>query len=93
MKVVLVCVECGEVTHASWPSNQAELSDFMRTLWVEKRYVLSVVSLAGPMGPPGSLSAMKSNDVVMAPVCEACARRVHGEACLQRLDIETRTKN
>ncbi len=86
MKIVLMCVECGGVAHASWPSNATELSGFMRTLWRETRFVLSVVTAAGPLAAPGAQAEISSKDAVMAPVCDDCSRRVHGDACIDEVE-------
>lgn len=86
MKVVLVCVECGVVTHVPWPSDANELKSFMRTLWRESRFVLSIVTSIGAHVPAGAQAEVSSKDVVMAPVCETCARRVHGQDCLDEVE-------
>jgi hypothetical protein len=87
VKVVVVCVECGIVTHTPWPDNTTELRNFARTLWRECRFVLSIVTGGGattiPM-TPGTEIVLK--DGVMAPICGDCAKRIHGDVIIERVE-------
>jgi len=85
MKFVLVCIECGKGTPVKWPNNQAELSDFMQTLWRENRYVMSAMVTPSHEPEAGEMETVEAKDTVMAPICEECANRVMGEECMHQV--------
>lgn len=69
-KLVLVCIECGEVAHAPLLGENMRIAP--RHLYLQCKFILSVIS------PPGT------GEVVMAPCCEPCALKVHGPLLLKK---------
>lgn len=67
VKIVLVCIECGEVQFFEYRST---IDEFREELWRNSGYYLSVINKPG------------EGEIVFAPLCQACAPKVHPKAVL-----------